>query len=175
MKTCVSKELYGYMSSKMNHEGILKETEEIIQNAWTELFLTLGNRKKFFPKKACSTRTWVYGQILIQCKRWKHQMQRQGRVQAVADDYLHYAIEKLQSKKDLGTEDLILLRSGMNNWMEACLNDKEICILKLYFWEEYTFEEIADRLSLKSRKRVHEKYVKARKKLEKYLIQKNIV
>jgi RNA polymerase sigma factor (sigma-70 family) len=173
MKKCISKELYGYMSN-MNQEGILKETEDIIQNTWTELFLTLGNKKRFVPQKTCSTRTWVYGQIMIQCKRWKYQMKRKGRVQAVPDEDLHDAIEKLQKKKDLNNEDLILLRSGMNNWMDACLNDQEIIILKLYFWEEYKFEEIAARLNLKSRKRVHEKYLKARKKLEKYLIQKNI-
>jgi RNA polymerase sigma factor (sigma-70 family) len=174
MKKCISKELYGYMSN-MNQEGILKETEDIIQNAWTELFLTLGNKKRFVPQKTCSTRTWVYGQIMIQCKRWKYQMKRKGRVLAVHDEDLHDAIEKLQKKKDLNNEDLILLRSGMNNWMDACLNDQEIIILKLYFWEEYTFEEIAARLNLKSRKRVHEKYLKARNKLEKYLIKKNIV
>jgi len=173
MKNCISKELYGYIS-KMNQEGIFKETEDIIQNAWTDLFLTLGNKKKFFPRKKCSTRTWVYGQTLIQCKRWKHQMKRKGLIQPVSDDDLNYAIGNLQNKKDLSTEDSILLRSGMNNWMEACLNDQEILILKLYFWEEYTFEEIAVRLNLKSRKRAHEKYLKAKKKLEKYLVKKKI-
>ncbi|KPA14419.1 RNA polymerase sigma-70 domain protein [Candidatus Magnetomorum sp. HK-1] len=174
IKKCVSKELFGYMTN-IHKELALKETEDIIQNAWSELFLTFGNKNKFTPRKECSTRTWVYGQIIIQCKRWKYQMKRKGLIQLVSDEKIQSAIEKVQKTENVNTEDQILLRSGMNNWMEACLNDQEILILKLYFWEEYTFEEIALRLNLKSRKRVHEKYLKARKKLEKYLLKNKII
>jgi len=174
MKRCISKELYGCMSN-MNSDGIHKETEDIIQNAWADLFLTLGNKNKFIPQMQCSTKTWVYRQIIFQCKRWKYQMKRKGLVKLTSNEDLQYAIEKIQKNEDVNSEDIFLLRSGMNNWIESCLNDQEKTIVKLHFWEGYTFEEIAVRLNFKSRQRVHDKFVKAKKKLEKYLTKNNLM